>query len=581
MNSLPIKAIIQLVKKYLDIEIPELREEKYYIQLLGMLKNVKTQNKSELNLLTLIFEKMFLKQNKFKSDIDEKDFNKFINLVNLKSFPIEEEENNRDYIVIKNALTNVKMINEKEIYLLYNLMNNEKSQFLFFKCFQEIISSKDKFFIENKDIELGNINYFTLLYYIGELFQLKEENNDEYYTFRLNNKGLSKGKPANEEVKNFVTTYKEIEKNQIIAFINKFKKLEKYIARERNNNNLNINMEAQQSKINPDNNDEKVFSNTKPNLEDEIMKLKKLYEDLNKERYKSNEKYDNIIKDIKEKHNKEIKDIKEKHNKDIKDIKEKHNKDIKDIKEKHNKDINDLIIKHNQDLYSEKKKSDERTDKKINNLNEKIKELNKTINDIKVKNNSLLNKNEIILKKNQILNEELTSHQIESKKNISNINQKLNNVEEEKKKYQLENTLIKLRDSSKYIIDFLYAVLYNKIDFTIKYETKVNIICEAIKKGACKNNTKFIEDLCKFLEKIYKDKVKGDRLTHDEEFKSHILDGNSDLNDFFTNYLEIQKYFNNFKYLYFPNNKNAEMVLKICKEINFFNSLNDFSQRFY
>jgi hypothetical protein len=424
MNSLPIKAIIQLVKKYLDIEIPELREEKYYIQLLGMLKNVKTQNKSELNLLTLIFEKMFLKQNKFKSDIDEKDFNKFINLVNLKSFPIEEEENNRDYIVIKNALTNVKMINEKEIYLLYNLMNNEKSQFLFFKCFQEIISSKDKFFIENKDIELGNINYFTLLYYIGELFQLKEENNDEYYTFRLNNKGLSKGKPANEEVKNFVTTYKEIEKNQIIAFINKFKKLEKYIARERNNNNLNINMEAQQSKINPDNNDEKVFSNTKPNLEDEIMKLKKLYEDLNKERYKSNEKYDNIIKDIKEKHNKEIKDIKEK-----------HNKDIKDIKEKHNKDINDLIIKHNQDLYSEKKKSDERTDKKINNLNEKIKELNKTINDIKVKNNSLLNKNEIILKKNQILNEELTSHQIESKKNISNINQKLNNIEEEKKKY--------------------------------------------------------------------------------------------------------------------------------------------------
>ena len=424
MNSLPIKAIIQLVKKYLDIEIPELREEKYYIQLLGMLKNVKTQNKSELNLLTLIFEKMFLKQNKFKSDIDEKDFNKFINLVNLKSFPIEEEENNRDYIVIKNALTNVKMINEKEIYLLYNLMNNEKSQFLFFKCFQEIISSKDKFFIENKDIELGNINYFTLLYYIGELFQLKEENNDEYYTFRLNNKGLSKGKPANEEVKNFVTTYKEIEKNQIIAFINKFKKLEKYIARERNNNNLNINMEAQQSKINPDNNDEKVFSNTKPNLEDEIMKLKKLYEDLNKERYKSNEKYDNIIKDIKEKHNK-----------DIKDIKEKHNKDIKDIKEKHNKDINDLIIKHNQDLYSEKKKSDERTDKKINNLNEKIKELNKTINDIKVKNNSLLNKNEIILKKNQILNEELTSHQIESKKNISNINQKLNNIEEEKKKY--------------------------------------------------------------------------------------------------------------------------------------------------
>ena len=71
-------------------------------------------------------------------------------------------------------------------------------------------------------------------------------------------------------------------------------------------------------------------------------------------------------------------------------------------------------------------------------------------------------------------------------------------------------------------------------------------------------------------------------MTHDDEFKSHILDGNADLNNFFTNYLEIQKYFNYFKYLYFSNNineENAEKILTICKGINFFNSLNDFSQR--
>ena len=625
MSSLPIKAIIKLVKEYLDIEIPELSEEKYYIQLLNLLREVKTQKKSELNLLTLIFEKMFEKENKFKSVIEEKAFNKFINLVNSKSFPIEEEKNNNDYMVIKKCLTNVKMINEKEIYLLFNLMNIEKSQLLFFKCFQEIISSKDKYFIENKVIELGNINYYTLLFYIQVLFQLKEGNNEEYYTFRINNKGLYKDKATNDEINKYVTEYKEIEKNEIVAFINKHKKLEKSMEPERNNN---INMEVQQTKINPVNNDEKAFSNTKPNLEDEIMKLKKLFEDSNKDRYEINEKYDNIIKDLekkndknindikkmhskdindinekydniikdmKEKHAKEINDINVKYSKEFKDMKEKHAKEIndinvkyskefKDIKAKHNKDINDLKIKHDQDLNNEKKKSDERTDKKINNLKEKIEELKKTINDIKVQNNSLLKKNESISKKNQILNDQLTSHQIESEENISNLNNKLNKSEEEKEKYQFENTLIKSRDSSKYIIDFLYTILYNKIDFTIKYETKVNIICEEIKKDACKNKKKFefIKDLCKFLEKIYNDKVKGDKLTHDDEFKSHILDGNADLNNFFTNYLEIQKYFNYFKYLYFSNNineENAEKILTICKGINFFNSLNDFSQR--
>ena len=58
----------------------------------------------------------------------------------------------------------------------------------------------------------------------------------------------------------------------MVAFINKFKKLEKSMAPQRNNNNLNINIEIQQTKISPVNNDKKGFSNTKPNLEDEIMK---------------------------------------------------------------------------------------------------------------------------------------------------------------------------------------------------------------------------------------------------------------------------------------------------------------------
>ncbi len=586
MSSLPKNAIVNLAKKYLDINIPELREENDYIQLLGMLKKVKTQNKGELNLLIHIFEKMFLHQNKFKIIIEEEKFNKFIDLINLESSFIEQEENNKDYAVIKKCLSEVKMINEKEIFLLYNLMNIEKNKLMFFKYFQEIISSKDKCFIENKDIKLGNINYYTLLFYIKTLFQTKEENNEEYYTYRINGKRLFKGKATNEEVENYIKTNKEIEKNEIFTFINK---LEKNIVTEKNNSNLNNNMEAQQEKINPINNEVKVISNVKPNLEDEIMKLKNLFKDMK-------EQHNKDIKDMKEQHNKDIKDMSEKYNKNIKDMKEQHNKDIKDINSKYKKEIDNLNskykkeidnlnVKNNNNNENLKKKMNERTDKKINNLKDQIKDLKTVLNNIKIRNDQLLKEKETILKKNQDLGENLALIKIESEKEKSEIRNNLKEVKKEKNKYQLENELMKSRDSSKYIIDFLYTVLNNKIDFTIKYEKKVNDICEAIKKNTYTEDIGFVENLCTFLNKIYNEKVKGDKLTHDDKFKSYILEGNKDLNTFFTNYLGIQNYFKNFKPLYFSNIKNKEseetkmVVLNICKEINFFDSLNDFSKR--
>ena len=586
MSSLPKNAIVNLAKKYLDINIPELREENDYIQLLGMLKKVKTQNKGELNLLIHIFEKMFLHQNKFKIIIEEEKFNKFIDLINLESSFIEQEENNKDYAVIKKCLSEVKMINEKEIFLLYNLMNIEKNKLMFFKYFQEIISSKDKCFIENKDIKLGNINYYTLLFYIKTLFQTKEENNEEYYTYRINGKRLFKGKATNEEVENYIKTNKEIEKNEIFTFINK---LEKNIVTEKNNSNLNNNMEAQQEKINPINNEVKVISNVKPNLEDEIMKLKNLLKDMK-------EQHNKDIKDMKEQHNKDIKDMSEKYNKNIKDMKEQHNKDIKDINSKYKKEIDNLNskykkeidnlnVKNNNNNENLKKKMNERTDKKINNLKDQIKDLKTVLNNIKIRNDQLLKEKETILKKNQDLGENLALIKIESEKEKSEIRNNLKEVKKEKNKYQLENELMKSRDSSKYIIDFLYTVLNNKIDFTIKYEKKVNDICEAIKKNTYTEDIGFVENLCTFLNKIYNEKVKGDKLTHDDKFKSYILEGNKDLNTFFTNYLGIQNYFKNFKPLYFSNIKNKEseetkmVVLNICKEINFFDSLNDFSNK--
>lgn len=575
MSSLPKNAIVNLAKKYLDINIPELREENDYIQLLGMLKKVKTQNKGELNLLIHIFEKMFLHQNKFKIIIEEEKFNKFIDLINLESSFIEQEENNKDYAVIKKCLSEVKMINEKEIFLLYNLMNIEENKLMFFKYFQEIISSKDKCFIENKDIKLGNINYYTLLFYIKTLFQTKEENNEEYYTYRINGKRLFKGKATNEEVENYIKTNKEIEKNEIFTFINK---LEKNIVTEKNNSNLNNNMEAQQEKINPINNEVKVISNVKPNLEDEIMKLKNLLKDMK-------EQHNKDIKDMKEQHNKDIKDMKEQHNKDIKDINSKYKKEIDNLNSKYKKEIDNLNVKNNNNNENLKKKMNERTDKKINNLKDQIKDLKTVLNNIKIRNDQLLKEKETILKKNQDLGENLALIKIESEKEKSEIRNNLKEVKKEKNKYQLENELMKSRDSSKYIIDFLYTVLNNKIDFTIKYEKKVNDICEAIKKNTYTEDIGFVENLCTFLNKIYNEKVKGDKLTHDDKFKSYILEGNKDLNTFFTNYLGIQNYFKNFKPLYFSNIKNEEseetkmVVLNICKEINFFDSLNDFSKR--
>ena len=176
----------------------------------------------------------------------------------------------------------------------------------------------------------------------------------------------------------------------------------------------------------------------------------------------------------------------------------------------------------------------------------------------------------------------MASLDINSKKKIDDLISKLNEPQKDVSKYKIENGLVKSRDSSKYIFDFLYVIFKKEIDFSIKYENKVNIINNEMKKVTQKDEVEFINTIIIFLDHLYKDTVKGDDIAHSKEFEQEIFNEcDSDLKNFFTNFLEIQKYFQYFKKLYLSkDNRDLDLhkknILKICDGINFFDILGTF-----
>ena len=179
MNSYAIKAIKQLTKKYFNIVLPDLNEEKDYFQLLHIFQKLEHKNKSELNLLLLLFGEIFVQQNKLK-DVNYEDYSEFIGLLELKKIP-NDTKNDKEYKVIYNCFKN-SVLTEKENYLIYRLMCKNKSPLLLFKSVEEIISAKDECYTKNKAINLPNLNYYTLIYQVSLLFK-NGENYLEKYTF--------------------------------------------------------------------------------------------------------------------------------------------------------------------------------------------------------------------------------------------------------------------------------------------------------------------------------------------------------------------------------------------------------------
>ena len=56
MSLSPIIALKHLFKISLNIELPELKDNKNYVEVLNMLKEIKIENRAKINLLIILFE---------------------------------------------------------------------------------------------------------------------------------------------------------------------------------------------------------------------------------------------------------------------------------------------------------------------------------------------------------------------------------------------------------------------------------------------------------------------------------------------------------------------------------------------
>ena len=321
------------------------------------------------------------------------------------------------------------------------------------------------------------------------------------------------------------------------------------------NDNLNNNMESQNNIQKEPINiiiaelNELKLTNSK--LEDEIALLKTSLKE-------SNDKMEEMINN----HNTDIESLKKKGENDLLLSNEKTKKIIDDLNNKHNRIINGINNRHNIS----------------------IDELKKKISDIQNKNNSLNNTIEKISKENQIMKSEIASNNMKNKNDINKLNNRLNNLEKEKEKHKNEIRLVKSRDSAKYIIDFLYTILTKNINLSLKYENKVDIICENIKKESSPEQSKFVSNLCEFLNHLFQDKAKGDSSAHPNYFVFDIFNENKNVCNFFINFLEVKKYFNDFRALYFCNDENEKesrikFIQQYCSQIDLFSILKEFASK--
>ena len=535
MSSYAIKAIKELTEKYFNIILPDLKEEKDYIELINMFKKVENKKKSELNLLILFIEEFFIQQNKFKENQKDEDYSEFIDLLELKNVPAVAKD--EEYRVVFAPLKKAKF-QEKEKYLIYRLMKKNKSTLLLFKAVEEIISANDIFYIKNEAINLPQINCYTFFFKIFYPIQNEGKDSEKYTLDYVNNKFIRR-KPNNKELLKDLHD-KKYTKEDIISFLKSTEKDGKKDKLSSNNiiNEINNNFEIQKKEKNPINMQMQASINSIENLKKEIDQLQTVINKLYGELEDTSKLHESEINEMTKKHKDEIKELDKNHEKELKNLKETHKKCIKDLKEKYQ-----LILKINKSL--------------------------------KTRINSLFENNE---KKSR----EMASLDINSKKKIDDLISKLNEPQKDVSKYKIENGLVKSRDSSKFIFDFLYVIFKKEIDPSIKYENKVNIIINEMKKVTQKDEVEFINTITIFLDHLYKDKVKGDNIAHSKEFEQEIFNEcDSDLKNFFTNFLEIQKYFQYFKKLYLSKDNidldlQKKNILKICDGINFFDILRNY-----
>lgn len=534
-----ILALKCLIKYALDYEMPNLKSDKNYIDLINMLKKANVKNKSIINLLILIFEQMFIENGIMKNYEDKQKNNKFTFYCQIKSVPDGIKDDN-DFKIIENSLCYAK-IKGIELCLIYYLMTLKKDMLLFFKCIESVLSEKDNNYVENKKIIIENINYFTFLYRIGDFFKNDYKDNwNTKYTIDYKDNQFYRKSLSNEEFENFI--FKNDEQINV-------KKLIRFMQRNEKKNENNI--------IN--------------NTLNDIINNKITEEPKNNDYQKQIHILSNKINEL-EKANKEL---------------QKSNKKL----QKSNKDLSDKVIelktrgddteKNISSIMGESKRQKSEYTKKIKELYEKNDDFKREMEKLKTKHNLLEIKHKNLEDKNNKLNQEFASSKIESKKTLDELNREI--AEKEKKRETLEHNLdlIQGRDSSKFIIDFLYAIIEKDVTLSMKYESKVEAICEKINKEKTnKNQMKFLELLCEFLKKIQERKVNGDKLAHPGLIKK-FPNKYKIIENFLFEYLRCLDFYFNFNLLYQAKKaeditKGIKSIVKAVSETNFFVSLNDF-----
>ena len=121
--------------------------------------------------------------------------------------------------------------------------------------------------------------------------------------------------------------------------------------------------------------------------------------------------------------------------------------------------------------------------------------------------------------------------------------------------------LVKIRDTAKCIVDFLYCILFMNVDLSINYEAKVQKICKELKKLKC-DKTEFVDSLINFLNEVKTKKYEGDHLAHNG-YRNDFLKDYRKVWIFLENYLEVGKYFRDFSNLYIAKNRNEDVKSKI------------------
>ena len=542
--------------------MPDLQKEQNYIELLNMLKYLEIENKSKLNLMILLFERMFVSDGKLKNIHGEKEILDFISFCNMKTLPKKVKES--PYLKTIMKLFKFIEIEEKELILINILMNSCNKPSIYFNIIDAIFSAKNEHYIRNENINLDNTEYtdfvktvlnffnnefkkyeiksnFTFVYQDNK-FKIKFFTNDEIAKYILSNDKIKKLKLS--DIKNYIG--ENIIKKEIIS---KKENKDNFIKENKNNNNKSENPKKQIEESKDKKIETREICAQKLNSEKRTEDLEKIIKEQNEEilRLKKEinelrEKADEANLKAKEA-NLKVNEANLKANEANIKVNSTRNNMIR-MESYFKKIINENNIKHSE-LTNNMKEEMEKLKNKINSLNMKI------------------NANENKIEK---LNHQLINSEKEYQENIKRLNQELRNVQIINNKNSNELSLIKRRDTIKFIIDLLYMLIFKTPGFSCGYDEKIQKINKEIKLIAQDDKKEFALSISEFLSKIKDDKSLGDRFAH-PEFIYDLTYDNKNIEKFLKNELEIKNYFSLFKKLYQIKNRD-ENITNIIQEIN-------------